>query len=330
MSETKTKKQLSKEMTPKKIVKEPKSVKADARLRVKPKYKSFRFHKQVKHHEKPIINVYAITKKTFQLFNQNKKNLAFFTIIYGILFLLFVRGIFNPINIDDFRFELESKIGEGEGSTFSSNRIIFGQLIGSFGSGLTGEQGIYQVMLFVLSALAVIWLFRQQQAGNIVNIKQAFYRGMYPLIPFTLIIYLIILQLLPAIIGNFLYSTVIANGIAVGQVEQFIWLLLYLSTLLLSFYLISSSVVALMIVTLPEMTPMRALRKAKELVTFRRFAVFRKTTALLFIVAAMFIIIVFPALYISSMAAQIAFLLLSILVLPFAVGYIFVLYRELL
>jgi hypothetical protein len=313
-----------------KIVKQPKLIKTDARLRQKPKYKSFRMHKRVKHHEPPIIGAFSISRKSFKLMMKNKINIALFAVIYGALFLLLVRGIFNPINIGDLRFEIESATGEGTGSSFSSNTLIFNKLVGSLAAGLSGNQGVYQLVLFVVGALSVIWLFRQQQAGNKVNVKQAFYRGMYPLVPFTLVIYVIVLQLLPAIIGNFLYSTVISNGIATGQVEQFVWLLLYLSTLLLSFYLISSSVIALMIVTLPEMTPLRALRKAKELVTFRRFSVFRKTTMLLLIVAALFALIVFPALFISAQLAQILFLVLSVLSLPFAVGYIFVLYRELL
>lgn len=312
------------------VVKAAKVNNADSRMRKKPKYKSLKLHKKVKHHEPPIIGTLAITRKTLRLMMKNKKSLLIFSLIYGALFLLFVRGIFNPININDLRFEIESVAGEGEGSSFSSNTAIFGQLVGSLATGLTGNQGIYQIMLFVIGSLAVIWLFRQQQAGNKVTVKQAFYRGMYPLIPFTLIIYVIILQLLPAIIGNFLYSTVVSNGIAVGQVEQFIWLLLYLALLLFSFYLISSSVIALMIVTLPEMTPMRALRKAKELVTFRRFSVFRKTTMLILVVALFFVIAVFPALFIAAQLAQVLFLVVSVLALPFSVGYIFVLYRELL
>ncbi len=312
------------------VVKKAKSQNPNAKLRQKPKYKSFRMHKLVKHHEKPLMSSWQMMKKTLRLMSKNKLNLLLFSVVYGVLFLLFVRGIFNPINIDDIRLEIESSLGEGESNSLNTNRLVFGQLVGTLTSGLSGEQGVYQIMLLVISSLALIWLYRQQQAGNKVNIKQAFYRGMYPLIPFTLLIYLVIIQLLPAIVGNFLYSTVISGGIAVGGVERFIWLLFYMSTLLLSFYLISSTIIALMVVTLPEMTPMIALKKAKELTTFRRFSIFRKIIMLCVFIALAFVAFVIPALFINAMLAQIVFLAMSIIVLPFAIGFMFVLYRELL
>lgn len=312
------------------VVKKAKVTREDARLREKPKYKSFRMHKRVKHHAPALPNSYKVMKKALRLMWVNKKPLLFFTLIYGALFLLFVRGIFNPINIGDIRFEIENTLGEGSGTSFEANRLVFGQLASTLASGLSGEQSIYQIMLLVIGGLALIWLFRQHQAGNDVSVRMAFYRGMYPLIPFLLIVYLLLLQLVPGVVGNFLYTTVVAGGIAVNGLEQFIWLLLYVSLLLLSFYLISSTTMALMIVTLPEMTPMMALRRARELARFRRFSLFRKILALLLFIGLFFIVIVFPALFITAWLAQGLFLLLSILTLPFAIAYLFVLYRELL
>ena len=310
------------------IVKSPKKIDEKARLRQKPQYKSFRLHKSVKHPEPRVLSVASITKKTFRLMWANKKNMLFFILVYGLLYLLLVRGLFSPINIDDLRFEIESATGSGD--NFSANTTVFGRLVGSLTVGVTGQQGVYQVLLVVISALAMIWLYRQQQVGNTVSVRQAFYRGMYPLVPFLLIIGVMILQLLPAIIGNFMYSVSVGGGIAVGSVERFIWLLLYLSLLLFSFYLISSSVIGLLVVTLPEMTPMRALRKAKELVRFRRFSVFVRFASLILIIGLCFIAIIFPSLYLPALVTHVLFLLVSILALPFIVGYLFVLYRELL
>lgn len=321
---------LKKKTESKKVVKTARITRENARIRERPKYKSFRLHKRVKHPDKALPGSYKLMKKALSLMWANKLPLIFFTLVYGVMFLLFVRGIFNPININDIRAEVEVSLGEGSGTSFETNRLVFGQLAGTIASGLSGEQSVYQVMLLVIGSLALIWLYRQQQAGNTVTVRMAFYRGMYPLIPFLLIVYLILLQLLPGVIGNFLYSTVVAGGIAVNGLEQFIWLTLYLSLLLLSFYLVSSSLIALMIVTLPEMTPMMALRRARELARFRRFSLFRKVIGLMIIVALIFIAIVFPSLYIAAWLAQVLFLLLSILALPFVIAYLFILYRELL
>ena len=316
---------------PQQVVKTAKKSKANTRVRSKPVYKSFRLHKAKKSsHTRALPSSVTIAKKALRLLWLNKKSIATFTFIYGLLFLLFVRGIVNPINIGDIRAQVESQLGAGAGGSFEANRVIFTELAGSAAAGLSGEQAIYQIMLLVIGSLALIWLFRQQQAGNRATARMAFYRGMYPLIPFLLIIYVIFLQLLPAVIGNFLYATVTNGGIAATSLEQFIWLLLYILLLLLSFYWISASSMALMIVTLPEMTPMRALSRAKELVRFHRLSVFIKVIALMVFIALFFMIIVFPSLYIASWLAQGTYLLLSILTLPFTIAYLFVLYRELL
>ena len=89
---------------------------------------------------------------------------------------------------------------------------------------------------------------------------------MYPLIPFILVLLVCCLQLLPLIIGSSLYSLVVSNGIAVQPIEKFVWALLFASLALLSLYMITSSLFALYISTLPDMTPMKALRSARELV----------------------------------------------------------------
>ena len=54
--------------------------------------------------------------------------------------------------------------------------------------------------------------------------------------------------------------------IAIGALEKAIWWIFLGLTGLLSAYMISSSVFALFISTLPNMTPMKALRSARNLV----------------------------------------------------------------
>lgn len=318
-------------MTKKKqhIVKKPTLEDQNARKRKKPKYKSFRLHKRLRYIGTPLPSSWSIGKKAFRLLGANSKNILKFVCVYGLLYVLFVRGISSPVNIDEIRQAFTDVVGTQE-SAVVTNFTVFGLLLQSTTSAAGDLSALYQMFFLVISSLALIWLFRQQQAGNAVTIKDAFYRGMYPFIPFLLIIILIAVQTLPATIGNFLFSTVTSTGLAINATEQVAWLLLFLLTILLSLYLISTSIVALFIVTLPEMTPMRALRKAKELVNLRRLSLIRKIFALMMFVLIAFVAIVFPSLFVSTALAQIAFLLLTIMMVPFSVAYLFVLYRELL
>jgi K+-sensing histidine kinase KdpD len=158
----------------------------------------------------------------------------------------------------------------------------------------------------------------------------AFYRGMYPLIPFILVLIVMGLQLIPALIGNFLFTTVINGGLAVGFIEQAMWTLFFILTILLSLYMISSSSIALYIVTLPEMTPMIALRQARELVRYRRFSVLLRALALILVIFFLLFVIVLPVIFIAPSLAEWIFFLITVLAIPLVHGYMFSLYRELL
>jgi hypothetical protein len=315
--------------TNKNIVKQPEIKPPGAKARKKPEYKSFRFHKRIKHPSKPIPSWWVLLKKSIALIKANKKQIAVFALVYGLLNLLLVRGFSSPIDTEGLRESFNTLVGE-ESSAIATGFTSFGLLINASAQGSGEMAQIYQTFLLIVSSLSLIWLYRQQQAGNNVTMKMAFYRGMYPLIPFILVLLVIGLQLIPALIGNFLFTTVIESGIAVGGLEQFLWLLFFISTILLSLYMISSSAIALYIVTLPEMTPMIALRQARELVRHRRFSVLRKAIAMVLIIIALLFVVVLPIIFVAPVLAEWIFFALTVLGLPFAVGYMFSLYRELL
>jgi hypothetical protein len=311
------------------VVKKPKIIPDDARLRKKPKYKSFRLHKRVKHTDPALPSWWKINKKALKLLKVNKKNILKFFIIYGILYVVFVRGFSSPVNVDEIRAAFD-EIATADVSALATNFTTFSLLLQSTTQASGDIAGLYQMFFIVVSVLALVWLFRQQQAGNKVTMKDAFYKGMYPIIPFIIITIFIALQTLPATIGNFLFKTVIDSNLAINTLEQVVWFLLFAGLVILSAYMISSSLIALMVVTIPEMTPKIALKKAKELVEFRRMSVLRKVVALFISVSVLFISVVFPAIFISGVLAQILFYVLVILAIPFVTAYLFVLYRELL
>ena len=311
------------------VVKNPKIIADDARIRKRPQYKSFRLHKRVKHHDPKLPSWWKLTKKAFRLIAVNKKNIFRFFIIYGLLYIVFVRGFSSPINVGEIKNSF-NELATEDVSTLATNFTVFSLLIKSTTSASGDIAGLYQMFFLIVSTLALIWLFRQQQAGNKVTMKDAFYRGMYPMIPYIVITVVIALQTIPASIGNFLFRSVVDSGLAINTFEQSIWLLLFFTLLLLSAYMISSSLIALLVVTLPEMTPKIALKKARELVEFRRASVLRKVIALFMLIGFLFITLVFPAIFVSGVLAQILFYTLTILAIPFATAYLFVLYRELL
>jgi hypothetical protein len=127
-----------------------------------------------------------------------------------------------------------------------------------------------------------------------------------------------------------LYGTIIGANIAATGVEQALWALLALVLSMVSLYMITSSIFALYIVTLPDMSPMHALRSARQLVANRRWTIMRKLLFLpvvLFVLAA---VIVLPVILFATPVVPLVFYTLSMLLLPMLHGYMYTLYRSLI
>jgi hypothetical protein len=147
---------------------------------------------------------------------------------------------------------------------------------------------------------------------------------------FFIILIVIGLQFLPLILGATLYNLVINNGIAVYTVEKWLWGLLFFIMALATIYMICSSIFALYIVTLPDMTPMKALRSARELVVHRRWEVLRKIIFLPIALIIIATIIMIPLLLAATPVAVWVFFVMTIAALVVIHSYVYALYRELL
>jgi hypothetical protein len=240
-----------------------------------------------------------------------------------------VRGLSSGVNIQQIKTTL-GEASKGNLKALSTSFTLFGYLISSGTSSSSAAGGVYQASLIIIISLASIWALRQVLAGSKVKIRDTFYKGVYPLIPFILILIVVGLQLIPLLIGNWLYGTVISNGIAVTALEKIIWALVFLVLALLSLYMICSSIFALYIVTLPDMTPMKALRSARQLVAHRRWEVLRKVLFLPLALLILGAIIFMPLVLFLAGAVSWIFFVLSIFILAVIHSYMYGLYRELL
>ncbi len=291
-------------------------------------YSSFRLSKRIKPQNSKLPSAWKLLRGSLKLLRQHWKLFLSITLIYGVLTIVLVRG-FGGLNLGELKTNLRSGLN-GSYSSLSTAATLFTYLVGSSGSSSTPAGGVYQSLLVIVMSLVVIWSLRQVLASNKIGVRDAFYKSMYPLIPFILVLFVIGLQLVPFAIGSWLYGTVINNGIAVTSAEKVIWLLVFVLLAVLSLYMICSSLFALYIVTLPDMTPMKALRSARQLVLHRRWLVLRK---ILFLPLALLILgalIMFPLILWLTPLAEWIFFLLTMFVLVIVHTYMYSLYRELL
>lgn len=303
------------------VAKEPRRLKSA-------NYKSFRLTKRIKHPVK-LPSVWRLAKVASLTLWENRGLFISIVLLYGLLNLLLVQGLASGTDVGSLKHSL-NQVFTGNWGSIASAATVFVVLVGSAGNGSSQTAGAYQVILAVVTSLAVIWALRQVLAGKHLRARDAYYRGVYPLVPFVLVLVVIGLQLIPFLIGAMLYSAVITGGIAVYLIEKVLWALLFITLALLSLYMVASSLFALYIVTLPDMTPMKALRSARELVRYRRWTVLRKILALPFILLIAAAVIMVPIIIWLTPLSQWVFFLLTMVALVAVHAYMYTLYRELL
>ena len=251
-------------------------------------------------------------------------------LVYIILLLIFVKGFASTLDIEETKGILEKFYFGFSGKALTA-AAVFGSLIGS-SMGAEGSVGAstYQTFIVILIILASIWAVRQQHTGAKFKVRDAFYRGMYPLVPFILVSMVIGLQMIPLGIGGWLYTATITTGLAVTVIEKALWIILVALLVLLSLYMVTSSVFALYIVTLPDMTPMRALRSARKLTLHRRWAIVSRIVFITLVLVILAMIIMAPFILWLPQIAEWVFFSISVFGLLIPVIFLYNLYRELL
>ncbi len=292
-------------------------------------YKSFRLQRQVKSPHPKIVSGMTLFGRAVKILAQHWKLFGGILLIYAILNFIFVGAVGGNGNIGALKTALEETF-TGHLAVLATGASLFTFLISSTGSTTSSLAGAYQTMLVILISLVIIWTLRQVYAANQVRIKDGFYQGTYPFVPFVLVLAVVGVQLIPAVFGGGLYATLVGGGIAITLLEKTLCGIVSFSLILLSLYMLCSSVFALYIVTLPDMTPLKALRSAVELVRYRRWIVLRKLIFLPFALVVILALIMIPvALYATPFATPL-FFALSTMAVALVHSYMYALYRELL
>lgn len=259
----------------------------------------------------------------------HKKLFGSIALLYGLFNVLLVRGFATTSDLPTFKALLGSAF-HGAWGEIQSSFTAFLYLVTTSGGGGTSSSSIAQIVLLVVISLAFIWSLRQVSAKHSPKVRDAFYNGMYPLIPFTLILFVFALQLVPMAVGSFIYNTAVTNHIATDLGQKAVFAVVFALLALWSLRMVTATIFALYIVTLPNMTPFQALRSARELVYKRRLLIWRKLILLpvsLLVIAA---VVVLPFILFAVSIAEWVFFILTMFIAPYVHSYLYSLYRKLL
>ena len=274
--------------------------------------------------KKPLIGSFRLTWQAINTIKKFWKTLLGIVAVYLLLNIVFASGLSGlSSGVDSVKQNLQ---GHSIGSALGGLSL----LIGSAGASGSSTGSTLQAVLLIIESLVIIWAIRHLLAGRQISVKEAYYKSADPLVPFVLVIGVIILQLLPIILGGSILAAILSSAFVGSSAANVVFVVLFSALAAWSIYMVSSSIFGLYIVTLPDMQPRVALRSAKNLVRFRRWAIVRKVLFLpVFILAVMAVAMVPVILFAISLAAPV-FYILSMLSILFVHTYLYSLYRELL
>lgn len=208
---------------------------------------------------------------------------------------------------------------------------------GGLNVALTEAQGIYLFALYLLVWLVTIWLLRHRMAGSNVQLRDGLYSAGTPVVSTLLLLFLMILQLLPASLGIIVFSGAISIGLLVGAVVTSIFASLTLLVVALSLYWVTSTFFALIIATIPGTYPMKALRSARDIVAGQRIRLVVRLAWLLFIQGILWAAVLLPLIVLDTWFAQswLPFTVFGIQLLTgfsviYGSAYVYLLYRKMI
>jgi hypothetical protein len=300
------------------------------RIRRLPRLKSRKLRRELRANQPKVGGSFRRLGRVFILIKQHPRLFLGITAAYALLTILLVRGLGGAVHIGELKPTLQELFQGVRFGKAVTTAALFTTLFSTAGTATLANGAAYQAILLIVISLVVIWSLREIYAGRQPTIKDSFYKSMSPLVQFVLVALIIGLQLTPMLLGNWLYSAVMSGGIAIAATEKLIWIILFGCLFALSLYLICASLFALFVVTLPDMTPLKALRNARLLVRYRRWTILRK---ILFLPIALFVlaaVIMLPFLLWLPAVAEWVFFVLTLFGWLVALIYLYGLYRELI
>lgn len=321
-------------MSTKKPTKTAKLSPKQTRTKKASSYKSFRLSKRLRHVSNKQLPVsWRLLKAAYIHVRQHYRIFIGILIVYALLSIVFVKGISSGLDIKGLQVTLNDAFASTSGGNWAVGVALFGFLVGNSGPA-SGVAGAHQTFLLLVVSLALIWFLRNTSNAKVaspnVTVKNAFYKGPAMLVPLILVMLVISLQLLPVAFASFLYGNIIVSGLAVSALEKILWGTLVVGLILLSLYMLTSSIFAIYIITLPDMTPMKALRSARQLVLHRRAEVARKIIFIIVVTMVATALLVVPTIMLLPVAAEWVLFACTITSLGFVHAYMYTLYRELL
>ena len=287
----------------------------------------------------------SLTAQTLSVLRRHKKLFIGLVAVYVVCSIVIV----NVLAQDTYSLLSDSINQAGSelelGAFYQAGAIFLGVMTSMFTGGDTDSAyGIAQQfiagMLVILIWLSTVWLLRAVSNKQDVRLRDGLYSSGGPFLATLLLFGLIFVQSLPIIIAVIGYSAAASSAILENTaILMLFWGAAFLLGVL-SLYWMTTTAVALIIITLPGMYPMQALRLAGDIVVGRRIRVLLRLMWAVLLIVLTWAIVVIPAILLYELVTQYVSFVANIPLIPLVIvvmgavsvvwgaTYVYMLYRS--
>ena len=235
---------------------------------------------------------------TFRIIFKNWKLFLPFLVIIVILNVIFV-GVMSESNYTEFKDVLDETslkiVGGDIGNVAKAGLLLISTVTTGGLSGDSSEAAtVFMVIIFLTVWLVTIFLLRHRLAGHKVKLRDGLYNAMTPLISTLIVFVVAIIQCIPIFILIIVSSAAIQTEFLATPFYALVFFIFAVAMILLSGYLLSSSLIALIAVSAPGMYPFRALQTASDLMMGRRVKFIIRLISLFFTLVIVWVIVMLP------------------------------------
>ena len=197
-------------------------------------------------------------------------------IILYALIIIFLGIITSQSTYDSIGKLVSESLGKifdgGVGQLLNAGMLTFSSLAVDTTS-LRAEQGVMLALLVLMTWLTAVWLLREILLELKPKLRDGLYNATAPLISTSVVLLILLIQLSPVGIMALAYSALVSVHILTEGFGMMLFGLLAASVLTLVLYWVTSTIIALVVVALPGMYPLRAIQAASDLVVGRRLRI---------------------------------------------------------
>ena len=202
------------------------------------------------------------------------KLLIFTLLLFATLSFLMPQSTYN--NLREVLNET-TKNSEGANALYRASLLFLSSLTANDPSNSSGQSAaILLILLLIIIWLAVVYFLRHQLAGKAARFSEVIYNCSAPLVSTIILLVFVAIQLTPVNLYLIIFSAArnaqILNGGAVEMLVVFLGVLIFSLVL----YWITSTIIALVLVTVRGTRPVAALRVAGDLVVGRRSRIVKR------------------------------------------------------